>query len=128
VGYYVSKVIEGDFATTVERVKAELAASGFGVLSEIDVAATLHKKLNVDFKKYVILVACSPPNALRALQAEDKIGLLLPCNVVVIDQGGGHIEVAAIDPSYTMQALGNSALIPVAETMGGLLRSVIARL
>jgi uncharacterized protein (DUF302 family) len=96
--YYFSKIISLSFDDAIEKVMAELKKEGFGVLTDIDVKQTLKKKLDVDFKKYRILGACNPPFAYKALQVEDKIGTMLPCNVIVQEIDEGHVEVAAIDP------------------------------
>ena len=93
--YYIAKTVSGTFPATVERVIESLKAEGFGVLTDIDVKATMKKKLDLDFREYRILGACNPPLAHQALTADDKIGTMLPCNVIVQDIGGGRIEVAA---------------------------------
>ena len=108
--YYISKIIEGQFETTIENVTELLSEEGFGIQSLIDVTKTLKEKLDVDYKNYVILGACNPHLALRAFQAEDKIGTLMPCNVIVIDQGDGKIEIAAMDPNALMGQIGNPEL------------------
>jgi uncharacterized protein (DUF302 family) len=105
-----------DFERAVERTKEALAAEGFGILCEIDVAATMKKKLDVDFRPYVILGACNPPLAHRALTAERDIGLLLPCNVIVYaDDTPGRTVIAAMDPVVALGVTGNADLQPVAE-------------
>jgi len=105
-----------DFERAVERVKEALATEGFGILCEIDVAATMKKKLDVDFRPYVILGACNPPLAHRALTAERDIGLLLPCNIIVFaDDTPGHSVVAAMNPVVALGVTGNASLQPVAE-------------
>ena len=124
--YYIAKVVSGGFPTTVERVIESLKAEGFGVLTEIDVKATIKKKLDVDFREYRILGACNPLLAHQALTADDKIGTMLPCNVIVQELGGGRIEVAAIDPAVSMEHVGNPALKTIAESVTGKLRRVIA--
>jgi len=124
--YYISKTLTGDFAAVVERVIEALKAEGFGVLTDIDVKETMKKKLNIDFQDYRILGACNPPLAHQALTADDKIGTMLPCNVIVQDIGGGKIEVAAIDPAISMQQVGNPALRTIAESVTSKLQRVIA--
>lgn len=115
MSYYINKETHGDFADVVERVRAELAKEGFGVLTEIDMQATLKKKLDVAYRPYVILGACNPPFAHRALELEEEIGTMLPCNVVVQERGGGTVEVAAVDPVASMTAVGNSELESIAN-------------
>ncbi|MFQ6606543.1 MAG: DUF302 domain-containing protein [Fidelibacterota bacterium] len=128
MGYTFSKTLEASFDDAVERVKEELSKEGFGILSEIDVQATLKKKLDVDFKKYLILGACNPPFAYQALQAEELIGTMLPCNVVVIEQGPSKIQVAAVDPVASMQAIDNPSLGSVAQEVQAKLRAIVERL
>jgi uncharacterized protein (DUF302 family) len=128
VTYYFSKTIEASFADAAARAKAALAARGFGVLSEIDVAATLKAKLGADMPAYLILGACNPQYAYRALQAESKIGTMLPCNVIVRQAAPGKIEVAAVDPVASMQAVANSALLAIAQTVRSLLQEAIGEL
>src|SRR5512132_4042125 len=114
--YAVGTTVALDYPHAVERVKEVLAAEGFGILCEIDVAATMKKKLDVDFRPYVILGACNPPLAHRALTAERDIGLLLPCNVIVYaDDFPGRSVGAAMDPVEALQLTGNDAIAPVAE-------------
>ncbi len=108
--YYISKTIKGDFAETINVVTELLQDEGFGVLTSIDVKETMKKKLDVDYKNYVILGACNPHLAIRAFQAEDKIGTLMPCNVTVIDQGEGEIEITAIDTQVVMKQIDNPQL------------------
>jgi uncharacterized protein (DUF302 family) len=108
--YYISKTVNGKFQETIELVTSLLKEEGFGVLTEIDVKRTLQAKLGVDYKEYVILGACNPHLAIQAFQAEDKIGTLLPCNVIVINQGDGKIEVAFMDAQSLMSQIGNSGL------------------
>jgi len=124
--YYIAKTVSGGFPDTVERVIESLKAEGFGVLTEIDVKATMKKKLDIDFRDYRILGACNPPLAHQALTADDKIGTMLPCNVIVQDLGGGKIEVAAINPAISMEQVGNTSLKVIAESVTGKLRRVIA--
>lgn len=116
MSYYYSKKINGAFEAVIDKVKAALKVEGFGVLTEIDVKATLKKKIDVDFKPYIILGACNPAFAHKALSAEDKIGAMLPCNVIVIDQGDA-IEVAAVEPAASMMAVENDALGGIANTV-----------
>jgi uncharacterized protein (DUF302 family) len=126
--YYFSKTLKITFDEAVAKVTEELKKGGFGVLTEIDVKETLKKKLNVDFRKYKILGACNPPYAYRALQAEDKIGLMLPCNVIVQELPGGKVEVAAIDPVASMSAIDNPKLRDVGEQVRVKLKAVIDNL
>jgi len=125
MSYYFSKTIQSGFDAAVEKVTAALKTEGFGVLTEIDIRATLKKKLDVDFKPYKILGACNPPFAYKALQAEDKIGLMLPCNVIVQDAGNGQVEVAAVDPAASMQAIENKGLEEIAAAVRGKLKKVV---
>ena len=110
MGYYFSTKLDLPFEEAIAAVVEALKSEGFGVLTEIDVQATLKEKLGVDFRRYQILGACNPPFAHRALELEDKIGLMLPCNVIVQELGDGKVEVAAIDPLASMQAVENAAL------------------
>lgn len=126
--YYFEKVLDMPFDKAIERVTEELKQEGFGVLTEIDVTATLKKKLDVDFRPYRILGACNPPFAYKALSAESHIGIYLPCNVVVQDAGNGKTEVAAVDPMVAMSRVENAALEPVAKEVQEKLQRVIANL
>ena len=128
MSYYFSKTLESGFDDVVERVTANLADEGFGILTEIDVAATMKKKLEKDMPAYRILGACNPPFAYEALTAEDKIGTMLPCNVIVRDAGGGKVEVAAVDPMASMQAVENEALGGIAAEVRERLQRVVDRL
>lgn len=128
MSYYFSKILDGEFDAIIEHVTAKLKEEGFGVLTEIDVKATLKKKLDVDFKKYKILGACNPPFAYQALKAEDKIGIMLPCNVVVEENSDGKIEVSAVDPIASMQAVSNESLGGVAVEVRDKLKKVIDNL
>jgi uncharacterized protein (DUF302 family) len=125
MSYYFSKTLGISFEEAIARVTEQLKGEGFGILTEIDVKETLKKKLNVDFRKYRILGACNPPFAHRALQVEDKIGTMLPCNVIVQEISKGQIEVAAIDPIASMQAVENPSLGEVAVEVQRKLKNVI---
>ncbi len=124
MSYYFSKKIYSSFEEAIKKATDALQDEGFGILTEIDVTATLKKKLNVDFKPYKILGACNPPFAYKALQHEDTIGVMLPCNVVIIQQQDG-VEVVAIDPMASMQAVENEALGEVALEVREKLQRVI---
>ena len=128
MSYYFTTIIDGEMESVVEKVTEVLKAEGFGILTEIDVQATLKKKLDADFRPYRILGACNPPFAHQALLAEDKIGLMLPCNVIVQEQEPGKIEVSAIDPIASMQAVDNPGLGDIAQQVQSRLQSVIAAL
>lgn len=125
MSYYLSKILETPFESAVEKVTEALKKEGFGVLTEIDMQATMKKKLDVDIRKYRILGACNPSLAYQAIQAEDKIGLMLPCNVIVQEVAGGGTEVAAIDPVASMQAVNNPKLGEVGEQVRDKLQRVI---
>ena len=126
MSYYHAKTIPaGSIAEAVERVTEALKREGFGILTQIDVQATMKKKLGEDFREYMILGACNPPLAHKALEAEDKIGTMLPCNVIVQSVGEEQYEVAAVDPVASMQAVGNSALTALANEVGGKLRAAV---
>ncbi len=125
--YYISKTIDGKFEETIERVTELLAEEGFGIMTEIDVKQTLKNKLDVDYKDYVILGACNPHLALRAFQSDDKIGTLLPCNMIVIDQGEGKIEVAAMNASTLMNQIGIPALNVLALEATKRLKRVLSK-
>jgi len=128
MSYYFSKTIKLSFDEAVAKVTDELKKEGFGILTDIDVKATLKKKLDVDFRKYMILGACNPPFAYQALQAEDKIGLMLPCNVIVQEKEDGTVEVSAIDPIASMQSVKNEKLAGVAAQVQAKLKKVIESL
>ena len=115
--YYFNRKIATGFEEAVSRITQSLKEEGFGILTDIDVGATLKKKLDVDFRNYRILGACNPPNAYKALQAEDKIGTMLPCNVIVQETPDGEVELAAIDPVASMQAVDNPELLEIAATI-----------
>ncbi|HOB52486.1 MAG TPA: DUF302 domain-containing protein [Acidobacteriota bacterium] len=126
--YYFNKTVQMPFPDAVAKVIDALAAEGFGVLSDIDVTATMKRKLDVEFHNYRILGACNPPFAYRALQIEDKIGTLMPCNVIVQERTPGEVEVAAVNPMVSMQAVDKPELRGVAEEVTARLRRVIGRL
>lgn len=128
MAYYFGKTLTLTFEKTLDHVKEALTMEGFGVITEIDVQDTLKKKIGVDFRKYRILGACNPTLAHEALQIEDKVGTMLPCNVVVQDLGSGNVEVAAIDPVASMQAIDNARLKIAAQRVQVKLRRVIDRL
>ena len=128
MSYYFSKILNVSFDEAVSKVIEELKKEGFGILTDIDVKETLKKKLNVDFKKYRILGACNPPFAYQALQAEDKIGTMLPCNVIVQEHAEGKVEVAAVDPIASMMAIENPKLRGIAEQLQAKLKRVIDNL
>lgn len=123
--YHISKLVSGDFDETVERTMEVLQENAFGVLTTIDVQATLKAKINADFRPYVILGACNPGFAHKALLAEDKIGTMLPCNVIVQQHEDGTIEVSAVDPMASMQAVENDAVSSIAGQVRDMLQKVI---
>lgn len=125
MSYHFSKTLDLPFGEAIEKVTAALKEEGFGVLTEIDIKATLKKKLNEDFRNYQILGACNPPLAHQALQSEEHIGLMLPCNVIVQEHENGEVEVSAVDPVASMQAVENDELGDVAAKVQGLLKKVI---
>jgi uncharacterized protein (DUF302 family) len=127
VTYYIHRILPIAFDEVVTRTKAALKAEGFGVLTEINVQETLKAKIGVDFPKYVILGACNPALAHEALLLENKVGTMLPCNVVVRDAGDGRTEVAAIDPVASMQAIDNPALKQAAQVVRSKLDRVVAQ-
>ncbi|SRX75718.1 DUF302 domain-containing protein [Aequorivita antarctica] len=126
--YYFNKTIKGTFEEVIDKVTIGLKEEGFGILTEIDVTETLKQKLDVDFKKYRILGACNPPYAHKALEAEDKIGTMLPCNVIVQEVSKGVIEVAAVNPMASMQAVENNILAEIASDISDKLEHVIEKL
>ena len=126
--YYFSKTINAAFDEAVQRTTDLLKTEGFGIISEINIHEKLKEKLDVDFKKYRILGACNPGYAYKALQMEDKIGTMLPCNVVVIDQGNGMTEVSAVNPVASMMAIQNNELGTIALEITGKLKRVIESL
>jgi uncharacterized protein (DUF302 family) len=125
MNYYISTNFKGTFDEAIVKTTAELKKEGFGVLTEIDIKDTLKKKLDVDFKKYRILGACNPGFAHQALLKEDKIGTMLPCNVIVEEHENGEVEVSAIDPLASMQAVENEGLTEIATRIRELLSKVI---
>ncbi|WP_347173820.1 DUF302 domain-containing protein [Polaribacter uvawellassae] len=128
MSYYYNTTVTGDFDAIIKKVTELLKEQEFGILTEIDIQQTLHKKLNVDFRKYKILGACNPPFAYKALLAEDKIGTMLPCNIIVQEIAENTIEVAAINPMVSMQAVHNSQLEGVANKVSNKLEKVIINL
>ena len=126
--YHFSKTVALPYDEAISKVTEALKQEGFGVLTEIDVQATLKKKLNLDFKKYKILGACNPSLAYEALQAEDKIGTMLPCNVVVQEQADGKVEISAVDPVASMMAVQNAKLANIATQVRAKLKAVIESL
>lgn len=128
MNYYFNKTIKGTFEEVIDKVTQGLKEEGFGILTEIDVTATLKKKLDVNFKKYRILGACNPAYAYKALQAEDKIGTMLPCNVIVQEIEAGVIEVAAVNEMASMQAVENKKLSDIANEITSMLENVIKKL
>ena len=126
--YGFSKVVNLGYDQAIEKVTEELKKEGFGILTEIDVKETLKKKLDVDFKQYKILGACNPPFAYKALQSEEQIGLMLPCNVIVYVNDKNETVVAAINPIASMQAVKNEKLGEIAETIQNKLKKVIESL
>lgn len=126
--YYFGKALSGSFDDAVARTTEALKAEGFGIITEIDVRKTLQEKIGVVFRNYRILGACNPKLAFEALELEDKIGTMLPCNVVVQEREGHQIEVAAIDPVASMQAVDNPKLIEAAQQVSDRLKRVIDRL
>lgn len=128
MNYFYSKTVDQSFNEAIDHVTSKLQDKGFGVLTEINVNETLKKKLDVDFKKYRILGACNPGFAHKALQTEDKIGVMLPCNVVVEEHEDGSVEVSAVDPVASMQAVENDGLSSIASEVRDNLKEVIENL
>ncbi len=126
--YSFWKKVDYDFEETINKIQEELKKEGFGVLADLDFQATLKTKLNVDFRPYRVLAACNPPNAYKALQAEDQIGLFLPCNVIVYVNGNNEVIAAAIDPVSNMSIIDNEEIRKVAEVIQGKLKNVIEKL
>lgn len=129
MSYYFNAILSGkSFDEAIEHVTAELKKEGFGVLNEIDITTTLKNKLDVNFKKYKILGACNPGFAYKALQAEDKIGVFLPCNVVVEENEDGKVEVSVVDPVSSMISVENDSLVNLASEVQQKLKRVVANL
>jgi uncharacterized protein (DUF302 family) len=126
--YYFTKVLDMSFDQAVAKATEALKVEGFGIISEINLHEKFKEKLNIEYKKYRILGACNPAFAFKALQAEEKIGTMLPCNVLVIDQGNGKTEVSAVNPIASMMAVRNVDLEPVAMAVTEKLKAVIAAL
>ena len=126
--YYFNKTVGLSFEDAIARVTEELKKEGFGILTEIDMSATMKKKLDVDIRPYKILGACNPPFAYKALQAESHIGIYLPCNVIVQDAGDGKTDVAAVDPMVAMSRVENPDLELVAQEIQAKLKRVIEAL
>ncbi len=127
MSYYIAKTTDLPFDEAIEHVTAALKEEGFGILTDIDIRATFKKKLDVDVPAYRILGACNPPFAYQALQAEDKIGTMLPCNVIVRDAGAGRVEIAAVDPIASMQAVETERLAGIAAEVRARLQRAVAR-
>lgn len=128
MSYYFSTITNCSFEEAVQRTVESLQKEGFGVLTDIDIQATLKKKLDVEFKKYRILGACHPTSAFKALQAEDKIGTMLPCNVIVQELSAGKTEIAAVNPIASMMAIENQQLAEIAAEITQKMERVINRL
>ncbi len=128
MSYYFSKILDIGFDDAIAKVTEALKEEGFGILTEIDVKETLKKKIDVDFHPYRILGACNPKLAHQALTAEDKIGTMLPCNVIVQQLDGGKVEIAAVDPAASMTAVQNDDLVKIAGTVRAKLSQVIEAL
>jgi uncharacterized protein (DUF302 family) len=126
--YFFSKTISGSFDNAIQKVTESLKAEGFGILTEIDIKATLKKKLDVDFYNYKILGACNPHFAYQALVAEDKIGTMLPCNIIIQEKVTGQVEISAVDPVASMLAIENKELADIATEIRVRLQKVIKEL
>ena len=126
--YFFSKTIDASFDDAIKQVTEGLKAQGFGILTEIDIKSTLKNKLDVDFYNYRILGACNPPFAYKALLAEDKIGVMLPCNVIVQEKVAGKVEVSAVDPVASMMAISNPKLEEIASEVQRRLKTIIGNL
>ena len=128
MSYYFAKIVQTNFEETLIKVEEELKKESFGVLTEIDVQATFKKKLDVDFRKYKILGACNPPFAHKALTAEDKAGVLLPCNVIVQELENNNVEVAIVNPIDSMQSVKNDKLGEIASEVTDKLKRVLDKI
>ena len=128
MNYYYNKVVLGSFEPIISKLKSLLKEEGFGVLTEINIQETLKTKLDINFKKYIILGACNPTLAYEALFAEDKIGTMLPCNVIIQELEDGLVEVAAVNPIESMQAVINKDLIEIAQKVSHKLENIIHKL
>ena len=128
MSYYILARLKVPFDDSIARAEAALKTEGFGVISRIDIQQTLKSKIDVEFRPYTILGACNPTLAHEALQLEDKVGLMLPCNVIVQQSGSDEVEVAAIDPVASMQAISNPELVKAASTVREKLARAIDRL
>jgi uncharacterized protein (DUF302 family) len=125
MNYYYNTIVNGSFESIEAQVVELLKNEGFGVLTQIDMQQTLKKKLDVDFKKYKILGACNPPFAYKALQVEDKIGTMLPCNIIIQELSPNNIEVSAVNPLISMQTVSNETLKIIAHEVSTKLENVI---
>jgi len=125
MSYHISKTVDYSFDEAVSRTIEELKKEGFGILADIDMKAVLKKKLEVEFTEYRILGACNPPLAYDTLKAEDRVGLMLPCNVIVREKKEGGVEISAIDPTSAMSVVGNEALAEIGALVSGNLTNVI---
>jgi len=128
MAYYFAKTLSCGFEEAVQRTTEALKNAGFGIITEIDVKETLKRKIDVNFRSYRILGACNPRMAYEALKIEDKVGTMLPCNVIVQDAGDGRTEVAAIDPVASMQAIDNPRLLETAKQVRSMLETVVKEL
>ncbi|KAA0211688.1 MAG: DUF302 domain-containing protein [Ignavibacteriaceae bacterium] len=128
MSYFFSKLVNKNFDQAIEDVTDALKSEGFGVLTEIDVKETMKKKIDVDFKKYKIFGACNPHFAYKALTSEDKIGVMLPCNVIVEEHENGEVEVSAVDPVASMKAVENNSLAEIANEVRTKLKGIIENL
>jgi uncharacterized protein (DUF302 family) len=123
--YYFNKILNAGFTEAVTTVKNALQTEGFGIVSEIDFQSKIKEKLNIDIHKYLILGACNPAYAYKAMQAEEKIGVMLPCNVIIIDRENGTTEIAAVDPMASMMAIPNEELSTIALEVTEKLKKVV---